>query len=296
MSGEIVAEPTRVPIDGGKEVRIDPDQPYPAPYRGSKYSIIESRRNGIVLEWKYNDLVVHVKPPEGLHERLRTVGKSEGDGTGSLRITSGGEVLTKVHRSSYAKTHDIPRHRDWIPVYIGQLSGDLGFDIDNDPTPPDDSPWIWGGFPFNHGERWSVSYDDQLIWTWQEYRIESAFDHPELVKTYNQYRTNAGRLYLNEFGNVFINAPRDQIPPEKAATVEKMYSEWQHHADRNNHTAAKRLVNRRLKVTGDGDPSEGHLPLYIGHLSEYDGGVIPKPVVTEQEYYVAIGRDTDGET
>jgi hypothetical protein len=294
MSARLADQPTRVPVADGMDVRIEPGYPYPSPYRGSQYSIVDSRTHGTVLEWKYNDLVVHVDPPEGLLDRLRSIGKSRGSGKGSIRITADRSVLTKVHTDAYRHAQKAPVNRGWVPVYLGELDGELGFDIDNDPSVPDRDYWIWSGFSFNHGERWSVSNNDQLIWTWQNYRFTSALDHSDLIETYAAYRTNAGRLYINEHGHVFVNVPRDKVPPSETDTVDQIYEEWRHHVDASGKTAAKRLVKRRLKVTGDGDPAEGHLPFYIGHLSEFDDGAVPKPVVTDETYYVDASRQEPG--
>jgi hypothetical protein len=294
MSARLADRSTTVPIADGTDVRIEPGQPYPSPYRGSRYSIVDSRRNGTVLEWKYKDLVVHVDPPAELLDSLHHLGKSRGSGRGSIRVTADRSVLTKIHTDSYRFSQEAPVDSGWIPVYLGKLEGDLGFDIDNDPSVPDRDHWVWGGFSFNHGERWSVSDDDRLIWTWQDYRFHSALDHDDLIAKYARYRQIAGRLYVNEHGHVFVNVPRDEVPPSEADTVDRVYEEWRHHVDANDDRAAKRLVQRRLKVTGDGDPSDGHLPLYIGHLSEFDEGAVPKPVVTDETYYVEASRRESG--
>lgn len=294
MSGRLASERAIVPIAGDRDVEIKPGQPFPAPYRGSKYSIVDSRRHGTVLQWKYNDLVVHVDPPAGIIEKMRSLGKSRGNGKGSIRITANREVLTKIHSSTYNQIKQAPVDNGWIPVYLGRLNGTLGFDINNDPDPPNDKLWIWSGFPFNHGETWSVSHDDRLLWKWKDYRFYSPFDHSDIVDAYSRYRTVTGRLYINEFGNVIINAPRNSIPPGETESVEVIFNRWQTHVDQKGNAAAQRLVKRRLKVTGDGDPSDGHLPLYIGHISEFDTGALPKPVVTDEEYYIDVAHQEGG--
>lgn len=294
MSGQLTSEVTVVPIADDQDVEVRPGQPFPGPYRGSRYSIVDSRRHDTVLQWKYNDLVVHVDPPANMVKQIKSLGKSRGSGKGSIRITADREVLTKVHSSRYSRSEQAPVDDGWIPVYIGQLNGNLNFDINNDPNPPDDELWIWGGFPFNHGETWSVSHDDRLVWKWKDYRFYSAFDHSDIINVYDRYRTVSGRLYINEFGNVFVNAPRDSIPPDETESVEDVFDRWQSHIKEKGDAAAQRLVKRRLKVTGDGDPSEGHLPLYIGHLSKFDSGAIPKPVVTDEEYYMVASREERG--
>lgn len=291
MSARIRSATTKVPISEERDVEIDPGDPYPAPYRGSKYSIVDSRKHDqVVLRWKYNDLVVMIDPPNGLVSQLQEFGKSEGHGRGSIRVTAAGEVLTKIQTDSYINSDKAPVSNGWIPVYLGKLDGEIGFDIEINPPKLENEADIWGGFPFNHGESWSVGVNDNLIWTWQDYRFESAFDHSELISTYQQYRSTAGRLYINEYEQVFINVPSDQVPASEQKNVTKIYNDWQRRAEQNNRDAARRLVSRRLKITGDGDPGEGHLPLHIGHLSEFDHGIIPRPVVTDKEYFVKAAR------
>lgn len=289
MVATLETVPTTVPIANGQSVEIEAGFPWPSAYRGSKYSLIDSRKhNKTVLQWKYHDLNVVVNPPTELLSHMTELGKSRGSGKGSIRITAGGEVLTKIRHGSYTHSARAPADSGWIPVYLGKLSGDLGFDIDIDPN--DSGATVWGGFPFNHGERWAVGYNGNLIWKWQDYRFESAFDHPELVEAYEKFRTTAGRLYINEYGHVFANVPRQEVPSSKQSEVEQIFSQWQSEAKRNGDRAAQRLVQRRLKVTGDDDPSEGHLPLYLGHLSSFDDGFIPRPVVEDETYYVACAR------
>jgi len=291
MSAIITTDSTTVPIAGDKDVTLDPGMPWPSAYRGSRYSVVESRRHHqTVLQWKYNDLVVMVEPPANLAETLQELGKSDGTGKGSVRITAGGEVLTKIHSDQYVYANRAPVDSGWIPVYVGMYDGDYGFDIELDPDLPTEEVDIWSGFPFNHGERWAVSYDDKLIWKWRDYRFESAFDHPELVETYQKYRSTAGRLYINEFGHIYVNVPREEVPDDKATKLADLYTQWEQRVDKNNDVAAQRLVNRRLTVTGDGNAEEGHLPLYIGHLSQFDDGVIPRPVVDDETYYVKAAR------
>ena len=287
----LIDESVKVPIAGGQDVDIKPGQPWPAPYRGSRYSLIESRDKGQrVFQWRYNDLVIHVEPPRGLIDQLQMLGKSSGSGKGSIRITANGEILTKIQSSEYANSGMAPVDSGWIPVYLGQLDGQLGFEVETDPEPPNETVDIWGGLPFNHGETWSVSADERLIWKWKDYRFYSAFEHSELVEAYERYRTRAGRLYINEFGHVIVNVPRGEIPTGREEEVNHVFGEWKRQAERNGNSAALKLVTRRLKVTGDGNPEEGHLPVHIGHLDQFDGGVIPKPVVDDESYYVAAAR------
>lgn len=288
--GAIQSVPTTVPVHGNSDVQINPGQPWPSPYRGSIYSLIESRKHRqIVLRWQYNDLKVQVEPPEGLLEKLQSIGKSAQTGKGSIRITADGEVLTKVEASDYSNIEEAPVNKGWIPVYVGKMDGRFGFDISIDPDHSTETPTVWSGFPFNHGERWAVSHDDRLLWKWRDYRFYSAFDHSELIEEYKQFRNIAGRLYINEFGHVFVNVPN---PEDEQGTDEifNIFNNWKQRAEARNDSAALRLVKRRLKVTGDGDTEEGLLPLYLGHLSRFDDETVPRPVVTDESYYVANAR------
>lgn len=280
----------------GEEVTISPGQPWPSTYRGSRYSVITSRRHGEVIRWQYKDLCSQVYPPEGLLEVFQEVGKDHGTGKGSFRLTADGEILTKVNASDYPNLDEAPVSTGWIPVYIGKLKGILGFDqITLCPSlDTQDDIRIWTGFPFNHGERWSVSHTGSLIWTWRDYTFESAFEHPELIEKYECYRQTAGRLYINEYGHIFVNAPQSEIPTETVDDVLSVYQRWKSDADEKNQTAELRLVNRRLKVTSpDDDPMNGHLPLYIGHLDQFDDGVVPRPIVTDPSYYRVCAEGID---
>ncbi len=65
--------------------------------------------------------------------------------------------------------------------------------------------------------------------------------------------------------------------------------EWKQEAESQGDNATLRLVNRRLVATSRGDdPATGHFPIHLGRLSEFDAGVIPRPVVDEQTYFQAV--------
>lgn len=169
---------------------------------------------------------------------------------------------------------------------------DLG-EISTDPPVPDGVS-IWTGPPFNHGERWSVSSDGRLIWTWRDYRFESAFDHPDLVAAYSEYRPNPGRLYLTEHGHVWVNVPRGNIAAGKREEIADAVSRWKSTADETGDETTLRLVTRRLKATSQSDdPAEGQLPVHLGHLREFDDGVVPRVVVDDETYFGVVGRYED---
>jgi len=289
MTATLEENSTTVPIDGGQSVRIDPGQPWPSAYRGSRYSVVshEDFDDG-VLKWEQRDLQIFTDYPSNLRRKLTLLGK-EG-GYGSIRVTAGNEVLTKVHAENYDHVDQAPVDRGWIPVYVGKLDGAIEFDeVDVDPSAPDSGVNVWRGFPFNHGERWSVSTDGTLVWKWRDYRFESVFDHQELVQAYQKYRSNAGRCYVTEYGHVWVNVPYDDVEPATTDEIRDAVGSWKHRAEREDDTATLRLVNRRLVATSrDDDPSTGHLPIHIGHLLDFDDGQIPTPIVDEQTYYRAV--------
>lgn len=294
MTAKVRAEPTHVPIDRGQDVEVRPGQPWPSAYRGSKYSLVNSRKRNRekILRWEYYDLNVVLEAPAGLESAARNAGKSDGTGKGSFRITASGEVLTKVNADDYPNLEQAPRSSGWIPVYLGKLMGDLGFDgIKNDPDSlGDDEIGIWEGLPFSHGETWAVGVDGKLIWKWEDFRFYSAFDHSDLVEKFKRFR-HTGRLYINEEGHVFMNVDSDQLSEEPGETVGRVYDKWRQEAQEKNKTAPLRLVDRRLQSTSQSDnPAEGLLPVYIGHLSDFDDAIVPKPVVDDPTYFAVCGR------
>jgi hypothetical protein len=295
MAGSIEPDPTEVPIEGGKDVTLSPGSPWPSTYRGSKYSLVDShkRSRDQFIKWQYKGLQAVAEPPAGLVEAMQEVVKSEKTGKGSFRVTAARELLTKVHAENFPDAHEAPHASGWIPVYLGALSSGLGFDdLNNDPDRS--TPAVWDGLSFNHGETWAVNTRGDQVWSHDQFTFQSAFDHPELVDTYRQFRTNPGRLYVNEYGHVWINAPADSIPDNQERSMRDMYDSWKARVENVGETAAMRMVTRRLTVTShDDDPMNGHLPLYIGHLRDFDGGVVPRPVIDEPNYFVISSKADD---
>lgn len=292
MTGSFERQPTKVPIDGGRSVEIEPLHPWPSAYRGSKYSLVtEGRFDEAHLKWEHRGLAVYGEAPSGLRTAMLRVGRDSGKG--SFRVTARGEVLTKVSSGSYGNVDLAPVSHGWIPVYLGRLSGrvDLG-EIPTDPATPDRGKVsIWTGPPFGHGEQWAVGTDETLIWTWRDYRFESAFDHPELIAAYDQYRPNPGAVYLTETGHVWVNVPRDDVNSDRVEDIERAINEWQAAAEEASDETTLRLVTRRLRATSrNDDPATGYLPVHLGHLSEFDNGTVPRTVVDDSSYFSVVGR------
>lgn len=285
----LVDEPTSVPLKEGQSVRIEPKQPWPSAYRGSTYSLVNATDfDGTVLKWEHRDLSIYAPAPANLEGKMAIVGKRHG----SFRVTADGEVLTKVKAESYLHAEQAPVSEGWIPVYLGKLRGEFAFkDIAHNPHPSNDGIAVWQGLAFNHGERWTVDQHGTLRWRWRDFDFESAFEHPELVETYRRYRPSAGRLYITEFGHVWVNVRHNDVPSDTAGVVRDALQDWKRTAQQDGRSGTLRMVNRRLVATSPtDDPSEGFLPLYIGHLSEFDDGYVPRPIVDDQSYFGIVGR------
>lgn len=290
MTATFEEESTTVPVKNGQSITIEPGKPWPSAYRGSRYSLVSDEDfEDVVLKWEHRDLNIFTEAPSGLRRALVLLGKS--GGRGSIRVTAGNEVLTKIPAKHYEYVDQAPVDSGWVPVYVGKLQTPIDFEeVETDPTPPTQSSIkVWRGFTFNNGERWAVGHDDKLVWKWRDYRFESAFNHPELVAEYQKYRGTAGRFYITENAHVWVNLPRQDIRPEQKESVRRAITQWKQKAEEADDTASLRLVNRRLVATSQqDDPSTGHFPIHIGHLRDFDGGKIPRPIVDEESYYQAV--------
>ncbi|MDS0243565.1 MULTISPECIES: hypothetical protein [unclassified Haloferax] len=291
MTATYSREETTVPLPGGRSVTIEPGQPWPSAHRGSRYSLVTSDEfpEG-AIKWEQRDLNIHARPPEGLRDVLRGLGKKGGHGI--VRITAGGEVLTKIKADDYVNVDQAVVSSGWIPVYVGKLIGELDFgEVNLNPPKQTGSVRIWSGLPFHHGERWSLAEDNELHWRWKDYDFTSAFDHDELVERYRTYRPTGGRLYITELGHVWGNVSPGDLSGERARDIQNAVDTWVTETERQGNTAARRLVNRRLLVTSQtDDPSDGLLPVHLGHVSEFDGGTTPRPVVDDETYFKVVGQ------
>ena len=290
MTAKFSDVPTTVPIDGGQAVTIDPGQPWPSAYRGSQYSLVsDDDYDDGTLKWEVKGLQIFTDTPPGLRRFITGLGKP--DGLGSLRITADGQVLTKIPADDYVHVEQAPVDEGWIPVYLGTLSGPFDFqDIELDPPAPESGVKVWPGLPFQHGERWSVTHDGRLVWRWRGYEFEPVGNHSELAAHYQSFRPTGGRIYVNEHGHVWGNISHEDVPGPKANDVRQAVTTWKQAAEDDGNATTLQLINRRLKVTGGGDPSDGLLPMHLGHLTDFDNGAVPTPVVDEPSYYAVVGR------
>ena len=290
-SASLLSVPTEVPVSKSKQVTVNPNDPWPSAYRGSRYSVVDSSLHGTVLKWSHRgEIQAMRRVPDGLHDALNHVGKR--DGYGSLRVTASKEVITKIPASNYNKVSKAEANNGFIPAYIGKIDGEFDFnDFSNNPSrlPSESDIRVWSGLPFNHGESWSVCVDDVLRWNWKEYRFESSFDHDELIKKYKRFRPEGGRIYVNEHGHIWGNVNRQTVPSDKKSQLLNAYQTWEDSADQ----ASKRLVTRRVERMKSDDAPDGLLPVYLGHLSQFDQGVVPKPIVSDRGYFGDAANEYD---
>ena len=96
MSTTITDNKTTVPSIEGIPVEVRPGDRWPAPYRGSKYSVRRlagaDGKDRYRLVWARQDKLVHTPTPIGLIPLLRV---SRPSITGSIRITS--HRLSLIH-------------------------------------------------------------------------------------------------------------------------------------------------------------------------------------------------------
>lgn len=280
---------------GDRIVTIDPGMPWPGVYRGSKYSIVEDG-DDLELVSRYQDLDIPGEMPKNLAGALRDVNKSGGDATGTIRVTANRDVLTKMHADNYPHTDKALVGEGWIPVYLGKLNGSIDFGwVEND---PDESmmepPCVWEGLPIKHGERWSVTVNGDLEWRIKrpaKFHFPSAYSHNDLTLTYSTLRSAGGRLRINEYGHIWMEFPVDDL--SKQSEARGLMEDWFKTAKQEGRNQISNLLFERLKATGNGDPSNGNLPVYLGHASHFDKGDIPSPVITDQNYYLSITEEAD---
>lgn len=283
--------PAKVPVMEDRQLTVEPGHPWPSAYRGSKYSVVSSRSFGDVAQWGHMGAIQALTElPGGLQDDFDKFGKT--NGYGSFRLTACGEVLTKIPANQYRRANEAKANTGHIPVYVGELDGDFDFtEISNNPPHPrtfkDVS--VWTGLPFNHGESWAVCTDDVIRWNWRDYYFESAFDHPELVDAYKSLRPKGGRIYVNEHGHIWGNINRETVPSSRRERIMAAVEEWRESAS----NAEQRLVTRRLNRTENDDAPDGLLPIHLGHVTQFDGGIVPKPIVNDQRYFGDSAMEAD---
>ena len=295
MSATLNRTPSTVRTFGDLVVSIESGKPWPGVYRGSKYSL-RGNGSGIGLYPSHRDIEIEGAVPDGLMDALHDTGKSEGTGRGSIKITANRDVLTKVKAEEYSNLDEAFVERGWVPVYLGKLSGSIEFpNIDNDPDDGTfDPPCVWEGLPFNHGERWTMPVSGSPEWRkkmTQSFRFPSAYDHGSLTKTYRSFRPNGGRFRVNEHGHVWMELPNKDV--QQSSLLGDKLESWYEESRSQGRNQVLQMIHRRLKSTGGGNPKNGWLPIYLGHISDFDRGDIPTPVINDETYFEYEAKKED---
>lgn len=247
----------KVPGPEGKLVEISFGDIWPLPYRGSKYSIVASN-GGYRGIWKWQEYSVPMSDyPLRVHKLMYEAGKE----TGSVIVTSHGDILTKILSDKGV----------WIPKYLGEYANDFTFrSVDNNPTNLKMGEY-WTGFPVHHGERWSVSPREdrgELMWKFYGNWFGSTKNFPELARQYKEIRQTGGRLYVNEYGQIWINVSDSDISDSFAEKFKKLQMVQVDKLISEGKDAILRLIYSRLLVSKV-------RPVYLGKISEYCGGEAP---------------------
>ena len=263
MATTITDNKTTVPSIDGIPVEVHPGDRWPAPYRGSKYSVRRlagaDGKDRYRLVWARQDKLVHTPIPIGLIPLLRV---SRPSITGSIRITS--------HREVLCKRLD-PVSGLWVPYYIGMLDGDIEFeDTGFDLNPIDMSlGQFWRGFHFKHGETWAVwtrgGNEDYLYWSKRGVYFKSTKPYSELCKLVRDIRPKGVRIYITEHGHIWFNLNdaevsykyRDDIKQEMYNDIELFKSDPEY--DTLIESISERIVATKLR------------PLYLGKIDDFGG-------------------------
>jgi len=280
---EIKEESTVVPAERGNKISLEPYDKWPLPYRGSRYSLIETRINGKrkkVVAWKHRDFepLFHQNKdgepvlPINLIRAFREIGKSGG----RFKVTPYKEVITTVKGGRGA-------------FYLGKLKGEWNFE-GIDLNPEIEKFGIWNGLSFNHGECWSVwvrkGAGTKLYWSvsrgWTNNRprrelklhFESINDFPQLTRLFRDIRPKGGIIYFNEFGHIWMNLPGSQVSPQYEQKIDDKIENWKSDTTKNRRVVLKRLQN-----------TDGCWPIYLGTVDDFPNRSAPRTYFKDLDTY-----------
>lgn len=243
----------------GTSLRVKPGDPWPAPYRGSRYTV-QTGRGITLVGWKRDPLAVQARPfPSGLARYVRAVKGSNG----SFRVTPHGAVITKV---------PVQGGSAWEPTYVGKYENDLQFDgIDNNPSNLQLGMY-WTGLPFVHGEYWRFSANTQgnglLQWRSMGWTHPSTSPYPELTDLCLDVRPNGGRIYFTESGCIWMNVPDNELAQKHFSRFTEIQRQQLQEMKQAGMRAALRLLFERIQATGC-------RPIYVGRVTSFDHGEPP---------------------
>lgn len=256
-----------------ERIVVEPGDPWPLPYRGSKYSVVPLEGGHIVVWGRYGQRVPAERVPPGLVDAVRHVKKSNG----SFRITAHGAVITKTEASG------------WSPFFVGLYEGGLSFPGLNDNPNGLERGKYWTGFPFQSGEEWSVSpaarSSSHLSWSRLSRRFRSIGRYPEILETCLSIRPRGGLLYITEHGHIWMNVPDGGLAPRYKREFRELQMEQVADFKASNNAVLLRLLVKRLEATK-------MRPVYVGRISDFDDGKAPWTLfgVEHEDDFGGVGR------
>ncbi len=254
----LISDPTTVPSIDGKVAEINPGDIWPLPYRGSRYRIRKIDAS-LKLCWTRYD-IVHCSGslPEGI---IQAMVDHKLNSRGSLRVSPHKEAITKRQIGDGI----------WESVYLGKIDGVFLFDgFDLDPSKISTGN-IWRGFHFKHGEQFAVwnraGNEDYLYWTFRGLYFRTIDKYPELCAKVREIRPRCGRIYITEYGHIWMNLPINEVSDEWTSAFRELLSKDKLVLAKND--ILLQSVYDRLRATK-------MYPIYVGHISEFDSGFAPR--------------------
>lgn len=254
----MILEPISVIAADRKQVLVNPGDTWPLPYKGSRYAVVRANGADTIAWHRYDQRIYCVSRPQPLIQAIRN---TKGN-NGSFRISAHGAVIAKTCRSD----------NRWTAKYVGKYDGNLTFDgIDNNPSDLKRGMY-WTGFPFHHGETWTVSsyprFRNQLRWKNLDRWFGSTERFPELIDACLSIRPRGGRIYVTETGHVWMNLPDGGVSPVYRDEFRELQRNQLNKVCDEKNGLFLRLIFERIKATRT-------RPIFIGRICQFDHGEAP---------------------
>lgn len=254
----LIEAPVTIPSSDGKLVTIEPGEPWPLPYRGSRYSITRAGDH-LRMSWSRMDIIHY---SDSIPNRLiNSMIRHKRDSRGSFRITPHREVITKLIEDGYTTT----------PLFLGKIEGDFTFSGFNLNPGKLETGRFWTGLNFMHGEEFAVwnreRNNDYLYWEKRGSKFRSIERYPELCAKVREIRPKAGRIYITEFGHIWMNLEMGGASAQWSSTITSRLREDLETLKNND------ILLRTIKLRID---ETGTMPLYLGKIQEFDSGLPPR--------------------
>lgn len=272
----IVDTPTNVPAVNGKMLEVNTGEQWALPFRGSRYSVKGVNKFTDGLCWTRMDVLHPAESiPSGL---IDTMVQNKFNAKGIIYITPHKEVITKREEGD----------GNYTPIYLGKLRGVLkfpGFDLNPSNIQTGN---LWRGLHFKHGEEFAVwnrsGNDDHLYWTFKGLYFKTIERYPELCSKVREIRPRCGRIYITEYGHVWMNLPGSEVSPKWHPVFSRLLKEDKQMLAGND--ILLRSVHERVMATKT-------YPIYLGKISEFDSGNPPRTQFSAGAKFGIGGEDAE---